>query len=432
MTDRPDFETMLERRMRAYAATGVRTTPVHEVVRSTLWAAETPVGRTSRRGGPRRPALLLGLAALLLLGTVAGAAMVGRLPRTIQGVFVAGPSLDGGRAVSALALPDGRIVAGVTVDEVDHGSGALHCPPRCRAHLAILDPGSDAFQLTAYPPAGLAVESMALLHDGRVLLLDQSIDGQPGATIYDLAADRWESVGQPSQRRRLALLVTLEDGRVLVAGGEDDGPLATAELFDPATGMFSPTGSMTRPRMVDATATLLSDGRVLFVGGGPDRGASAELYDPATGVFAPTGDTTSARGGFHSATRLADGRVLLAGGLAPIATDSAEVYDPASGTFTVVGPMTGRRFMHAAALLSDGTVLVAGGADASAPEGPPTVTADAEIFDPATGTFRATANLRHPRLSAVAVAADGRVLILGHLDPSGSDTVVGASTEWFE
>jgi hypothetical protein len=69
----------------------------------------------------------------------------------------------------------------------------------------------------------------------------------------------------------------LSDGRVLIAGGAGNGPLATAELYDPATGTFSPTGSMADSHY-DHTATLLSYGDVLIAGGyGP---ASAELYTP--------------------------------------------------------------------------------------------------------------------------------------------------------
>ena len=115
--------------------------------------------------------------------------------------------------------------------------------------------------------------------------------------------------------------MTLADGRVLLVGGEASGALATAELFDPATGTFSPAGSMTRPRSIGASATLLRDGRVLVVGGGADVGTSAELYDPATDTFAPTGAMTVGRGGFHTATLLKDGRVLLTGGLVPRAGD---------------------------------------------------------------------------------------------------------------
>ena len=113
MTDQTEFETMLERRMRAYAATGVRPVPAHEIAGSTMQAAATPVGRTTTLGGARRPALLVGLAAVLLLAAVAGAALIGGLRSPIQGVFVDGPILTDGHIANSIALPDGRVLVGV-------------------------------------------------------------------------------------------------------------------------------------------------------------------------------------------------------------------------------------------------------------------------------------------------------------------------------
>jgi len=92
----------------------------------------------------------------------------------------------------------------------------------------------------------------------------------------------------------------LGDGRVLIVGGQNDRVLASAEIYDPKTGKFSPTGSLDAPSE-NHTATLMADGRVLIAGGDPSGGddqtplASAELYDPKSGTFSPTGPMTTAR-----------------------------------------------------------------------------------------------------------------------------------------
>ena len=140
-------------------------------------------------------------------------------------------------------------------------------------------------------------------------------------------------------------------------------PSHLSEVWDPATGTFSPAGSLTEARSIH-TATLLTDGRVLLVGGwGTGPLASAEVWDPATGTFSATGSLAEDRGG-HGATLLADGRVLAVGGDGSAGSlASAEVWDPATGTFSATGSLTEARSNHTATLLPDGRVLVVGGND---------------------------------------------------------------------
>ncbi len=120
-----------------------------------------------------------------------------------------------------------------------------------------------------------------------------------------------------SGRREELTATLLRDGKVLVAGEAEGGDPISAELYDPATGIFRPTGSMVIPR-TNHTATLLNDGTVLIVGGvGITTSfaaiASPEIYDPETGTFGQASSMTAARAG-HTATLLTDGRVLITGG----------------------------------------------------------------------------------------------------------------------
>lgn len=439
MTDPTDFEKILERRLVAHAAVVSRPFAAPDIARATMAAAAGPMYRLSGRRGPRRPTLLIGIAAAMLLA-VAGTALIGGRDPAIQGIFVDGPVLDEGSFGSAVTLLDGRVLVGIRPDETTvPGTTTLRCSLPCRPHPRILDPVTGALTATSQAPRSLAVRSMAVLQDGRVLFLSEPPD-QPALSIYDPVSDRFDVVGAPALARVASFLVTLQDGRVLIGGGSTrDGPSARTDLFDPATGTISAAGPMTRPRS-SATAVVLADGRVLVVGGGPEVGASAEVFEPSTGQWRATGDMTEARGGYQTATLLPDGDVLIVGGLVndpadlaklPRFSATAEVFDPTAGRFEAVGSMAAPRLLHAAALLSDGTVLVAGGATAVDDDGLRR-TSRAELFDPATDTFRPTGDLAHPRLQPAIVAADDRVLLLGSFDPIGEDPAAGRSSEWFE
>jgi hypothetical protein len=238
----------------------------------------------------------------------------------------------------------------------------------------------------------------------------------------------------------------LANGTVLVAGGAGQGGvgvalvLATSELYAPTTGTFTASGTMTTPRAAHSS-TMLKDGRILFVGGFyrtplPSNHLtvldSAELYDPATGTFTPTGSLATGRYE-HSATLLASGNVLIAGGLDPsgVPLASAELFDPARGVFTpTTGSMNSARHRHTGTYLdptgtppaASGTVLVAGGIAA-------TTLASAERYDPVSDTFQATGSLSTARHSQTAtVLPTGRVLVAGGV----STTLTLASTELYD
>ena len=238
-------------------------------------------------------------------------------------------------------------------------------------------------------------------------------------------AETFDATGSMTTDGRYEHTATLlPNGKVLIAGGYNGSFIASAQLYDPSTGTFSATGSMTTARY-GHKATLLPGGKVLVTGGwGISRIlTSAELYDLATGTFSPTtGAMTDARL-LHTATLLPNGKVLIAGGATssfPWFLARAELYDPATSTFTpTIGSMTTDRYWHTATLLPNGKVLVAGGANFFSAS-----LASADLYDPATSTFSPTtgsmtgARAEHTETllpNGKVLAAGGRVLFGVHL-----------------
>jgi hypothetical protein len=181
---------------------------------------------------------------------------------------------------------------------------------------------------------------------------------------------------------------------------------------------FATTGSMSVARYRH-TATLLNNGKVLVAGG---RGlgyfslASAELYDPATGTWSGTGSLSIAHGE-HTATLLTNGKVLVAGGDSSGLTSSAELYDPATGTWNGTGSMSGVRYAHTATLLTNGKVLVAGGSGGGYGLGE---LSSAELYDPATGAWSGTGSLSIARVEHTAtLLTNGKVLVAGGILSGG-------------
>src|SRR5438874_5241865 len=164
--------------------------------------------------------------------------------------------------------------------------------------------------------------------------------------------------------RTAHVATALSDGRILITGGRDAAGtiLAAAEMFDPTTQKSTAIASLGSPRVAH-TATVLKDGRVLVAGGSDANGplASAEIFDPASPLtgFRPLTNAMGAARSGHTATLLNSGKVLIAGG---DDTGTAEIFDPAGETFSSpLLAMTAPRIGQTATLFSDDSVLLAGG-----------------------------------------------------------------------
>ncbi|HET7487841.1 MAG TPA: kelch repeat-containing protein [Acidimicrobiales bacterium] len=282
-----------------------------------------------------------------------------------------------------------------------------------------------------------------------------SFDGCSGVPDTVITAGSLVSSADRARAHHSATL--LDDGRVLVAGGSDaGGPMASAEIYDPASGTWAGTAPMRQARS-GHTATRLADGRVLVVGGsgpGPDGTAdalaSAEVFDPAGndhhGAWIPAAAPHGPRAG-HTASLVAGtkcagegrrpeacGKVLVAGGGGDhgFGLDTYELYDPATDTWAE-GSLPVGRSLHTASVLEDGSVVLAGGCCTQTV--PPADLTDVEVYDPAAGAgaggWRVAASLLQARdMHSAAVLSDGSVLIAGGSpEPSGA---VASSTEAFD
>jgi hypothetical protein len=311
---------------------------------------------------------------------------------------------------TATLLPDGTVLLagglGLSSAEIyDSGTGKF-TPTAGSMSVARL--GHTATLLTTGPYTGkVLITGGQASFAGPAYATAELFD--PGTGIFMLTSNNM-SIARTGHNATL-----LADGKVLITGGESLG----ADLFDPITGMFTPTtGNMVTARYND-TATLLTNGEVLFTGGFNGAGlATAELYNPTTETFSATTGTMAVTRLSHTATLLTTGtnagKVLVAGGT--IKNPTAELYDPTPGTFSTTGTMQ-TEATGTATLLSDGTVLMAGGQD-------PTTGTEvtlAELYNPNTGTFTGTGGMQTPRLAHTAtLLKNGTVLVTGGVNTSGT------------
>ncbi len=391
------------------------------------------------------------LVAVVLLAGCAGGEIAeqpvyitNRQGRRVEELTMSTPRAD----QMAVALTDGRIlIAGGTINANVGG---------VTSSAEIYDPNNRAFAPTGSMTVAREGATATLLNDGHVLFAGgvQNIGFRSqlsSAEIYDPVAGTFTATGSMRTPREGHTATLLRDGRVLVAGGSDNGThtLNSAEIYDPATGKWTFIGHMTVPRVAHV-AVLLRNGTVLIAGGGrADMPGgyivyqNAEIYDPTFNQFNPVRSRMKSDRVGAAAVLLDDGRALIVGGKSgkvltafhqgtlnlasfqPIA--SAEVYDPESSSFAAVGAMREPHYLAQAVKLKDGNVLVVGG---WLLQGPVVVgMKDAELFLPAAGSFTQLPPMHVARLqNSATLLPDGNVLVAGGID---GQSLVTATVEFY-
>ena len=313
----------------------------------------------------------------------------------------------------------------------------------------------------AWTPTGSLADarfshSATLLADGKVLVAggfsnDRVIFNATGGVtnagpvlntseIYDPVTGVWTPAGNLVTRRAIHTANRLPNGKVLVAGGRtcNAAPPAScdasfftnkAELFDPVTRTWAPTGSMAYGRHTGA-AVSLPDGRVLTVGGfgvlgGAEGGpgeppavpganqqnlATAEIYDQATGTWTATGSLNIGRAR-HSLLVLNDGRVMAVAGFS--AETSTETYNPGTGTWAISSQIPRGRSGQCAWALPRGDVLLhLAGARL------------ADALDPAETDWRPTSETTAVHACGSGVTLPDTVVLSSHPDRFEADPAV--------
>ena len=294
---------------------------------------------------------------------------------------------------------------------------------------------------------GLAVARTApaiLLGNGKVLVAggyscdaNGNCSSLSSAEVYDPNSSSFSGAGNMTLDRYGHTMTLLENGKVLIAGGETCSSSTscnaqnTAEIYDPVAGTFTATGLLNAARF-NASAVMLSSGKVLIVGGfnGSTYPATAEVYDPVAGTFSTTGSLNTPRANATANWLENSGdMVLIAGGSTcnspGCPTASTEYYQ--NGYFYFLGNMTVSRLNQTATVLTNGQVYLAGGLDSCVSS----CVADAttELYNPQTYTFTSSQALTTGRSGHTAtLLIDGRVLLVGGIN----DGVTLASTDSYQ
>ncbi|MDQ4134319.1 MAG: hypothetical protein M3179_14220 [Actinomycetota bacterium] len=375
-------------------------------------------GHTMRNNGSgrgRRIVMIVGLAAMAMFG-LPGLSAPGQAATSTIGSWELTDHLNVVRfGHTTTLMGNGKVL-------VAGGRSATAAPFTNHASAEVFDPITEEFTLTGFMGNARFSHTATLLPNGKVLVAGgfgdpPSTPNQPvldTAELYDPATGTWTPTGSLNTRRALHIAVLLNNGKVLVAGGRTcDVPppggancassfrTPTAELYDPATGVWTPTGSMNFDRHTTAAA-LLPDGRVIVPGGftfaTPNGSNSADIYDPATGNWSLNCCLNVGRSR-QGAMRLQDGRVLIALGFRgpSVPNPTTETFDPVTQSWSFAGDINFpfSRFNFWYGVLPNGKAVVAGGQHFVGP-GNEGIVRNSHIFDPTTNQWTDTGSMNEP------------------------------------
>jgi hypothetical protein len=315
-------------------------------------------------------------------------------PKTNRWVRAA--SMGSARAAhTATLLTDGSVLV------TGGGTGLSTFPPEILRTAEIYHPANNNWTVAAPMEVARSAHSAVRLHDGRVLAVGGTslASGSPlpaaqleQAEVYDPKQDTWSLAGGglPALSSQAATL--MPNGTVLVTGGSTDLGFATtgAEVFDPATNRWQPSPWPMATGRYGHTATLLTDGRVLLVGGfstqsqvvggvaypNNDPLTTSEIFDLRGNIGVRVGYSEILRSG-HTATLLRTGTVLVVGS-SLISNADSQLFYPANTDVWISTGLRMDRSFHTATPLDDGRVLIAGGFGVGSPK-------TAWIFSPVSG-----------------------------------------------